>query len=372
MRCLIPCIVATGAIACGRFGFEASLPPGDDDTITPDGPANLVFVTSQPVFVGRFGSLAVADAACRQFASAAGLPGSYVAWLSTSTTNAIDRIAGARGWVRPDGRPFADTPADIEAGRIWYPAAVDENRAVTATLVVTTSDARGRFNGNSCADLTDDTMDTACELGESTGTAATFSSYPLLSGICLVPEPMYCFAIDRHARVQAPIPRAGVRVCPADAFDPSRGLAGADALCAQTAQTAGLAGTFRALLATTSMPAGVRFDAAAGPVVRPDGIAIADSVGDLFAGRLASAPNATLDGRYLNGYVWSGAADPMQVSSFAPCRDWTSSNPGERAWVGELTSAQAGFFGQTNISGFRVGRTLACDGRYPVYCLEIE
>ncbi len=33
------------------------------------------------------------------------LPGTYRAWLSTSSVNAIDRVAGARGWIRVDGAP---------------------------------------------------------------------------------------------------------------------------------------------------------------------------------------------------------------------------------------------------------------------------
>lgn len=367
MRWPIACLLAAG---CGRVGFDSRIQLAGDGTITPDGPANLVFVTSQHVVVGQLGSLAAADAVCNQAAAAAGLPGHYVAWLSTSQTSAIDRLAGARGWVRPDGRPFADTPADIAAGRIWYPASIDENGAVAATLVVTTSDAHGRFDGMSCNDLTDDSIDGTCDFGESTGTAGTFSSYPLLGGLCFVDEPMYCFATDRNARVQAPKPTTGVRVFPAEGFTPGGGLAGADALCAQTAAAAGLTGAFRALLATAAMPAAARFDPAAGPVVRPDGIEIAASVGDLLAGKMASAANATLDGRYLSGPVWTGAEDPASPAQGAPCSDWAKSDAGALAMVGELASAQPGFFGLIDLSGFHVGRNQPCNSSFPIYCLE--
>jgi hypothetical protein len=150
MRWILACLLAAG---CGRLGFDSRIQLAGDDTVMPDGPANLVFVTSQHVIAGQLGSLAAADARCNDAAGGAGLPGHYVAWLSTSKTSAIDRLAGARGWVRPDGRPFADTPADIAAGRIWYPASIDENGAASATLVITTSDAHGRFDGKSCSDL---------------------------------------------------------------------------------------------------------------------------------------------------------------------------------------------------------------------------
>lgn len=367
MRWALVCLLAAG---CGRLGFDSRFQLDGDDTVMPDGPANLVFVTSQPVVVGQLGSLAAADAVCNQAADAAGLPGHYVAWLSTSKTSAIDRLAGARGWVRRDGRPFADTPADIAAGRIWYPASIDENGAVAATLVVTTSDAHGRFDGMSCNDLTDDSIDGSCDIGESTGTAGTFSSYPLFAGgLCFLDEPMYCFATDRSVRVQAPKPRTGVRVFPAEGFTPGGGLAGADALCARTAAAAGVTGTFRALLATAAMPAAARFDPAAGPVVRPDGIEIAASVGDLLAGKLASAANATLDGRYLSGPVWTGAENPLSPAQFAPCGDWVKSDASALAMVGELASAQAGFFGLIDIGGFHNGRNKPCNSSFPIYCL---
>src|SRR5215510_6780649 len=110
MRCTLACLLVAG---CGRLSSDSQVQPVGDDTAALEGAANLVFVTSQHVIAGQLGSLAAADAVCNESAANAGLPGVYVAWLSTSATNAIDRLAGARGWVRPDGRPFADTSADI-------------------------------------------------------------------------------------------------------------------------------------------------------------------------------------------------------------------------------------------------------------------
>src|SRR5262245_12432676 len=83
--------------------------------------SNVAFVTTRTLNPSTFGGLAGADAICQATADQAGLPGTYIAWLSTTTTNAVDRLAGSRGWVRTDGVPFADTPADIAAGRIFAP-----------------------------------------------------------------------------------------------------------------------------------------------------------------------------------------------------------------------------------------------------------
>jgi len=73
--------------------------------------------------------LAGADSACQARASAASLTGTYRAWLSTSGTggvNAIARLGTGRGWVRPDGKPFADTTNDISNGHIFCPPRLDE------------------------------------------------------------------------------------------------------------------------------------------------------------------------------------------------------------------------------------------------------
>jgi hypothetical protein len=93
----------------------------------PPEPPNIVFVTSV-AYDGNLGGLAGADQKCQALAEAAGLPANtYRAWLSTASVNAIARLGAARGWVRVDGKPFADTKADILAGRLFHPIRVDES-----------------------------------------------------------------------------------------------------------------------------------------------------------------------------------------------------------------------------------------------------
>jgi hypothetical protein len=92
------------ATGCGRLDFDEQSDSGEIATS-----ANFVFVTSSahaPIELGP--DLGAADAICAARATEANLPGTYVAWLSTSTRQARDRLAGARGWVRVDGRPVAD------------------------------------------------------------------------------------------------------------------------------------------------------------------------------------------------------------------------------------------------------------------------
>src|SRR5262245_32537060 len=68
--------------------------------------ANIVFITSGPVVPGNLGGLGGADLVCQNHAMSAHLPGHYIAWLSTHTDDARARLtnAGARGWVRVDGK----------------------------------------------------------------------------------------------------------------------------------------------------------------------------------------------------------------------------------------------------------------------------
>ena len=88
---------------------------------------NLAFVTSATV-TGNIG-VAGADAMCAQAANNAGLAGTFVAWISTSGVNAIDRITGARGWVRTDGASVMDTIDPAFDGAMFAPIDHDENGA---------------------------------------------------------------------------------------------------------------------------------------------------------------------------------------------------------------------------------------------------
>ena len=63
-------------------------------------------------------------------AQAAGLSGTFVALLSTSTVDAKSRLGTARGWVRTDGKPFADRQEDLFRSNcgsaLYYPPRLDE------------------------------------------------------------------------------------------------------------------------------------------------------------------------------------------------------------------------------------------------------
>ena len=94
-----------------------------------------VFVTST-VYTGDFVSAANAlanvtgltdgltagDALCQSRAEAAGLDGTYKAWLSTSSSDAIRMLSETAGpWVRTDGVKVVDNKAEFASGTLQAP-----------------------------------------------------------------------------------------------------------------------------------------------------------------------------------------------------------------------------------------------------------
>ena len=113
---------------------------------------------------GGFTGIAAGDAICRNRAAAGGLPNSqsYKAWLSGSTTDAIDRLVSDGPWVRPDGVIVAENKSDlVDNNGIFSSISVDENRAYFTEYVVHTdddawtgTDSQGRGTGVHCNDWT--------------------------------------------------------------------------------------------------------------------------------------------------------------------------------------------------------------------------
>ncbi len=105
-----------GRLFCFETGSGDALPPWE-------APGNLVFASS--IYnTGNLGSwpeangavgLAAGDAICESLATSAGLPApdSFVAWLSTSTVDAVDRVTSDGPFKRVDGVEVAASRADL-------------------------------------------------------------------------------------------------------------------------------------------------------------------------------------------------------------------------------------------------------------------
>ena len=87
----------------------------------------IVFVSSA-TYSGNLGGIAGADAKCQELASAAGLSGTYMAWLSDSATYAAERLTHSAGrYVRTDGAGIAFGWEDLIDGTIMNPINFDES-----------------------------------------------------------------------------------------------------------------------------------------------------------------------------------------------------------------------------------------------------
>lgn len=344
-------------------------------TVTATPEFNRVFVTSS-LQDGNLGGLVGADAICAARAAGAGLPaGNYVAWLSTSTVNAISRLGTARGFVRIDGKPFANTAADILANRIFHPLRIDESGvdvssgispgASTLTVFTGTLGDGTLATGANCSDFAD--TGGSARRGEVSGGPVTWTARQ--NSNCSTARRVYCFQVDHGGVDLVPSPTSG-KVAFVSTKDflpgPSVGIDGADALCASNASEASLVGTYKALLATTTASAASRVTLA--PLyVRPDGIPIATGSTLAAGGALDSGIWQRADGTYVpatGDLVYSGAPTPSSLGTLtSTCSNWTSTDtPG--AIIGADTFADPSWWNLTSINPPSCAQTIA------VYCVQ--
>ncbi|MBL8953281.1 MAG: hypothetical protein JNK82_21055 [Myxococcaceae bacterium] len=322
-------------------------------------PYNVMFVTSARYSKTR-GGVAPYDATCQQLASAAGFPGTYVAWMS-GTNSAINRILGARGWVRPDGRPFADSTTSLAAGRVLYVPRVTETGNLLPAgdlTVMTGTGPSGQGNAYNCADWSDAGAPSAYGVVDM-GTGA-WTQYAI-GGNCTGTEHHYCFGTSFDAPVALSVPAAARRAFLSTPWAPGSGLAGADTHCSNLATDAGFPGTYRALLATSTASAASRFSGGGNPWYRPDGVQLSNTGTDLLGGSLQASLNVTAAGSYgIRAAVLTGAASLSSIGTIAStCSDWTST-------AGQATTSQT-----TITSNFWSATFMAnCNAGTPMYCLQ--
>ncbi|MFT3841582.1 MAG: hypothetical protein QM723_31630 [Myxococcaceae bacterium] len=350
-----------GADAGTDAGFDGGLDAGTDAgsdggwEFAPDGSYNFAFVTSVQVVANQFGNAASADALCGAFAAQAGLPGRYAAWITDQFQNTFDRtgVYRARGWLRPDGKPFADTPADLAIGHLLYPLTVDEHGHDIGFDVVLTGTYLDGSQGWNCSDFTGQNQFlTGC-----VGTAGQRWT-DCIDNPCPVPARLACMGVDQ-ARAIDPLPRNGRLVFVSTPWTPGGGIASADAWC--NAEGASLdAGTFIAFLATSAVPASSRL-VSDGGWMRVDGV----EVGDLRLGTLLSPFEIFLDGGMVSEttVVFTGNSDPNATGDPSmSCNDWFGLD------AGAFSSLVIGS-PLIRFSWYSYGGQGDC-GPHPVYCVQ--
>jgi hypothetical protein len=278
----------------------------------------------------------------------------------------------SRGWIRPDGRPFADTLDLVSRIRqIYYPLRVDErgqdlNDTDTDPYcrVATGSLENGMLAPNNASNWTSSTA--PYHVGMAKGTSFIWSDGEPYSGEAR----LYCFGVDHAQPLSVPRTPGRLAFLSTASFTPSAvgnsGVGNADAICQGEAKDKGLpAGTYLALLATMQEEATKRFDMTKSTWVRVDGVPWLRAASDLANGKALTALNVDVSGNYsYYSVVWTGSADPSQKSAAADqdCNDWkeTTSTLGGVAGRGEYTNSLL-FKEDSKSCDYKDGR---------VYCLE--
>lgn len=304
-----------------------------------DGAYNYAFVTSTDYAVTELGGVQGADAKCNERAKAAGLPGEYVAWLSSSTSNARDRLGTASGWLRTDRRPFAASADELFEAKIRYPLAVDELGATVPSSVRyarTGTLQDGTVSADKhCANWSPDSGG-AVETGDPFAGNRRWTT--LAAGSCQARTPIYCLGKD-HATPLPPRPVTGRRAFASSAHYAPNGLAQADAIC--QGEAAGvLTGAFKALLATTTASAISRFSTAGATWVRPDGVVLWETAAQAAANAPLLAPPVLHADQTPSGFAWRWLGAPrIDVVGTTTCADWESSGASVQALAVQSTAA---------------------------------
>ena len=377
----------TGGAATGGAGTGGAATGGAGT-----GSFNTIFATSRQFTLDELAAKGVgadvaatvlsgADAACAEAVAGPGSlapPGKYVAWLSSATAHARDRLQAAaggvmpRGWVRIDGRPFLDeipaaTDQPYVIPAILYPVNFDEKGTRTFNWARTATDTRGLFTpNNSCSNWTNRSSAAANAAGSGLPYSGGSSWTTGYASFCSDSRSVYCMQVDHFNAIPPQQPPANAkRVFIAEPFSPATGLAGADARCAANATAAGLTGLFRALLAPTGASAASRFHPdSVRPFVRTDGVLVAPVDIDLFmGGPVIYAPivvNAS--GQHDDGYVFAGSSI-VPAPAAENCDNWTTASAGRRSNV--IWAA---------LSGLRIfdatGQLNPCNEPTRIFCVE--
>lgn len=191
----------TGRLYCFESGTGDALPSWE-------APGNLVFATSVSGS-GDLGSwpeagsaigLAAGDAICQSLAANAGLPApdSFVAWLSTASVDAIDRLIADGPWKRVDGVQVAANRSALLVANPYTLAiesaiAVDETGSYKFFQTFTGSDSTGGSSGHDCTGWTSAGPELDASYGYIQETRGFWTTSTLLLA-CSAQRELYCFS----------------------------------------------------------------------------------------------------------------------------------------------------------------------------------
>lgn len=166
--------------------------PNDGGSTTTSG-QKRVFVTSV-TYSGSLGGSSGADQKCNLAAQGANLGGTWKAWLSSGSTNAIDRIADVGPWYGMDGKKVFNNKANLTTTPL---ASIERSEQNTIQLaeVWTGSEQGGTAAGMDCAAWTsaDDADEGASGSPSAYQSAGWGGHSPAQPTPCGFPNALICF-----------------------------------------------------------------------------------------------------------------------------------------------------------------------------------
>lgn len=140
----------------------------------------IVFVTSEPSMQADFNGIIGADYECRHRATKMFLPNGerYMAWLSSSEVQPVDRMYQARGpYVLVNGVQVAANWDALTSGTLEHPINVTEKNEVLEIAVFTGTDISGLRlpNTQHCSDWTSNDLEKTAWIGDSSATDALWT-----------------------------------------------------------------------------------------------------------------------------------------------------------------------------------------------------
>lgn len=321
-------------------------------------PVNVAFITSS-MTDGNLGGLDGGDRFCQNHARDAGLSGTFVALLGMSDAGYQARLPANRGWIRVDGETVAKDRSDFAAGRSLYVLDQDEHGAQATGVNTWTGFLFDGGVPSTCYDWTraDWSGSTLAQQGSPWDGPYSFTGvggYQPDSDFCGNQNRLMCFQTDGQGQPALPAADGGLRMFVAYA-DADGGSWWFDDACAGAAQRLGYSANFLAYVDLGPGTAKNRLDAGlTGPVVRPDGVLLYASAGDLKAGAAPLNPIAFVvfpDGG-------TGTADvPVMLGGY----------PSGLNCIGGVGWTYFGYSGSR--SQAFAGNTGPCTGSSAFYCL---
>jgi hypothetical protein len=352
-------------------------------------------LSSWPDANGKTG-IEAGDAICQARARAAGLNGTFVAWLSDEQNDAychVHNLSGKKAgncgqaslpvnagpWVRTDGFPFAPGAQQLFEESVLYSGLNTDEFGQF--------EKRWYFTGtreNGTARIYNNTYLASCENWTSSGDdkrgSGSVSAFEGLwssgtSNPCGGTYHLACFETGAGPALP-PFVRPGKKAFLTSirgtgnlsswpGANGKTGIEAGDEVCRTLARQAGLenADHFKALLSDNTTTAGDRIQSD-GPWVRLDGIPLANNKDDLVNGRFLAILNITEKNVYFNEssslYAWTAIPDDTAQSNNKTCNSWQNNDQ-------ETQGHYSRVFDSSPWSKYI---SFECDEVHPFYCVE--